>query len=528
MIFNMKKLAYFLVLVVVAGAFSCDDPVLEATFEDLEKITIYDYLMENEEDFSSFIAILEKGGVLKTLSAYNPNGIGYTLFAPDNDAVNRFISESDQFSSVNDILGNESYAQVFSRYHVVNESVRSNEFPFGAFSEPTLSGDFLTVSFIIETDTSYYKINNQASVNKPNIETSNGYVHHLETALVPVTFTSYQWLANNPEFSIFKQAVDRTGLQPRIDFNLKEDETRQAVTVLAEPDSVYRKSGIHSIDDLISVISPGSSDFTNSSNNLYNYVAYHFLTGSYFLDDFVDENTNYNTLSEIPLNINGRGLDIKINPGKELFEIIVHQPGDTTFIDYVGLLYDESNVITQSGAIHFIDRVMKQQPPSRTNLTYQFYEESIIWNFYQEGEGSFLIEDPEALTRIEYSGSDLSYEIIKEDGEDITNAWNNDYLIMDGDFTISYTTPQIVAGRYTVLLGAEAFNQDNALVEVFIDGKKIGGLVDLTTLGTEGSPFQQIRLGNIDFKSYANHKVEIRSLIPGRFLWDYIRFEIPR
>lgn len=528
MIFNMKKLAYFLVLVIIAGMFSCEPTALEANFEDLEKLTIYDYLMENEEEFSSFISILERGGVLKTLSAYNPNGNGYTLFAPNNDAINRFIGQSEQFSSMNDILSDEVYAQSFSRYHIVNEGFLSNDFPFGAFSEPTLSGDYLTVSFIIEADTSYYKINNQASVNKPNIETSNGYVHHLETALIPITFTSYQWLAENPAFSIFKQAVDLTGLQPLIDFNLKVDENKQAITVLVEPDSIYQKAGIFSLNDLITAISPNNSDYTNSSNRLYNYVAYHFLTGSYFLDDFTDENTNYNTMSEIPLNINGRGLEIEINPGKEMFDTIVHQPGDTTFIDYVGVLYDESNVITQSGAIHFINRMMKQQPPSRANLTYQFYEESVIWEFYQQGEGSFPIEDPDALTRIEYTGSDLSYEIIREEGENITNAWNNDYLILDGDFTISYTIPPIVAGRYTVFLGAEAFNDDNALVEVYIDGKKIGGLIDLTTLGSEDNPFQQIRLGNIDFKSYSSHKVEIRSLIPGRFLWDNIRFEIPR
>ncbi|WP_072999411.1 fasciclin domain-containing protein [Mariniphaga anaerophila] len=524
----MKKLIYFLILVIAAGTFSCNDPDLEASFEDLEKLTIYDYLMENEEDFSSFISILEKGGVLKTLSAYNPNGIGYTLFAPNNDAINQFVTESDQFSSVNDILSDESYAATFSRYHIVNEGVHSNEFPFGAFSEQTLSGDYLTVSFVIEADTSYYKINNQAAVNKPNIETSNGYVHHLEVALIPITFTSYQWLENNAAFSIFKQAIDLTGLKPLIDFNTKEEETKQAVTVLAEPDSIYEKFGIFSVDDLAAVVSPNNSDFTNSANGLYNFVAYHFLTGSYFLDDFVDENTNYNTMSEIPLNINGLGIDIEINPGKEMFDTIVHQVGDTTFVDYVGVLYDESNVITQSGAIHFINQLMKQQAPSRANLTYQFYEEPVIMEFYQEGEGSFPIEDPESLTKIEYSGSDLSYEIIKEDGEEITNAWNNDYLILDGDFTISYTTPQIVAGRYTVFLGAEAFNDENALVEVFIDGKKIGGLIDLTTLGTEDSPFQQIKLGNVDFKSYAPHKIEIRPLIPGRFLWDYIRFEIPK
>lgn len=531
MIFNMKKLVYFLVLVLVAGAFSCDPPVLEAEFEDLEKLTIYDYLMENEEEFSSFISILEKGGVLKTLSAYNPDGDGYTLFAPTNEAVNRFISDSEQFSSVNDILGNESYAKTFSRYHIVNEGVNSNDFPFGAFSEPTLSGDYLTVSFIIEADTSYYKINNQAAVNFPNVETSNGYVHHLETALVPITFTSYEWLAGNPAFSIFKQAVDLTGLQPLIDFNLKEEETRQAVTVLAEPDSVYQKFGIQTVNDLISTISPSNSNYTSSSNNFYNYVAYHFLSGSYFLDDFVDENTNYNTFSEIPVNINGEELEIEINPGKEMFDTIVHQPGDTTFVDYVGVLYDESNVITQSGAIHFLNRMMKMQTPSRATVTYQFYEESLINEWFDDGkgEGSYLVEDESLLRNLVYKGSELSYEIIQEpEGDEITNAWNNDYLILDGDFTITYTTPQIVAGRYDVLLGAEAFNEENALVEVYIDGKKIGSLVDLTTLGNEDSPFQQIWLGTIDFKSYASHTVEIRPLIPGRFLWDYIRFEIPR
>ncbi len=139
-----------------------------------------------------------------------------------------------------------------------------------------------------------------------------------------------------------------------------------------------------------------------------------------------------------------------------------------------------------------------------------------------------MIEEQGLLKNIEYSGSDLSYVVIKEDSEESTNAWSNDYLILDGDFSITYTTPQIVAGKYNVLLGAEAFNSENALIEVFIDGKKIGGLIDLTSRGSQNSPFQQFKLGNVDFKTYSRHKVEIRSLIPGRFLWDYIRFEIPK
>ena len=105
------------------------------------------------------------------------------------------------------------------------------------------------------------------------------------------------------------------------------------------------------------------------------------------------------------------------------------------------------------------------------------------------------------------------------------SAWGNDYLEMDGDFRISYQIPKIVQGRYEVFLGAERFNEANALVEVYIDGKKVSSLIDLSQGGSANNPFQRIELGTIDFKRYDSHLVEIVPMIPGRFLWDYIRFE---
>jgi uncharacterized surface protein with fasciclin (FAS1) repeats len=519
MIFEMKKLTYIFLLLIVAVGYSCVEKEIEAGFEDINKLTIYDYLLANEDNFSSFLSILEKGGLDKTLSAYNPDGNGYTLFAPDNDAIDRLINSSQQFSSLNDILNHTETAASFSRYHVVNMQVRSNEFPFGAFSEPTLSEDYLIVSFFVEPDTAYYKINNQATIKRTNIETSNGFVHHIETALEPVTLTSYQLLERNSSLSIFKEAVDLTGLQSSIDFNLKLTENQLAVTLLVEPDSVYQKAGINSVNELISVISPNNSDYTNTSNRLYNYVAYHILSGNFFIDDFVNRNTNYNTLSEIPLNVDGRGLDVAINRGKEVFDTLVFQ-GDTTIVDFIKILYDESNVVTQSGAIHYIDQVMEQQIPSRATTTYQFYEEPLI-NTYRPQGGSFLIENQYALSRINWSGADLFYVA----GEDNSNASNSDYLTIDGDFIISYTIPRIVQGRYNVVLRAESFNAANAVVEVYIDRKKVGGMIDLSTGSSPTSPFRNIELGSIEFNSYEEHDIEIRALIPGRFLWDYIRFE---
>jgi hypothetical protein len=85
------KRSIIILFIIVAGfsLWSCNNPPIEAGFEDMIDMTIYDYLVENSDDYSSFLAILEKAGIDKTLSAYNPNGIDYTLFLPDNSAAQR-------------------------------------------------------------------------------------------------------------------------------------------------------------------------------------------------------------------------------------------------------------------------------------------------------------------------------------------------------------------------------------------------------------------------------------------------------
>jgi len=322
------------------------------------------------------------------------------------------------------------------------------------------------------------------------------------------------------EFSIFKEAIDLTGLQALVDFNSKEEENRQPVTMLVEPNNIFNDNDVNSVDELTALISPDDDDYTNLKNPLNNFVRYHILSGSLFIDDFEEVATNYSTFSEIPLNINGLGLDLAINKGKQVFDTIIDQ-GDTTFIDYIGFLYDESNVISQSGAIHFIDRIMTQQKPSRAIKTYEFWEEPLFQEYRRE-PGTYLIEDEESLLYTKWSGADLFFI---ELGEQESAAWGNDYLQIDGDFTVSYEIPKIIQGKYEVFLGAHAYDLNNALVEVYIDGKKVSGLVDLSKGGSASWPFQKIEIGTIDFKRYSTHLVEIKTLIPGRFLWDYIRFE---
>ncbi len=518
----MKKIIFITGAFLIAFGFvSCVDDEVEAGFEDMTRLTVYDYIVENEDDFSSFLSILKKGGLDKTLSAYNPHGLGYSLFLPDNDAVRRYVENHGRFNSLDELLNEPGYAELLAKYHTVNMSIHSNDFPFGALPEPTLSDDLLVVSFVIETDTSYYMINNQAPVTSPNHEVSNGYIHQIGEMLSPVAFTTYEWLQVHEGYSIFREAVELTGFEKFTNIDVKdEDNNVRPITLLLEHDSIYSKHGIHSIDDLIERISPDNHDFTNPANPLYNFVGYHVLTGSYFMDVFVDVATNYTTHAEVPVHIDGRGVDIMINRGRTIFETIIVGP-DTTVIDWIGFYYDASNIITRSGAIHYIDRVMKPVPPSRATMNFEFWDEP-YFNRFRNLLGEFPIEDPSLLSVVDYSGEDLYY--VKRTAEE-TNAWSRDYIMINGDFSVSYRLPRIVQGRYRVFLRADRYNTQNAVVEVFVDGVKIGGVIDLSTGGSANNPFQNTLVGTIDFTRYETHVVTVRALIPGNFKWDLIRFE---
>jgi hypothetical protein len=167
--------------------------------------------------------------------------------------------------------------------------------------------------------------------------------------------------------------------------------------------------------------------------------------------------------------------------------------------------------------------VLKQQTPSRATQTYEFWEEPLL-KVYRQTPGTYLIENHASLTTVTWSGADLSY-VRKVDVAGVNpQSWSNDFMLINGDFRIAYTIPKLIQGKYLVYLQADAYNTANATVEIYIDGSKIGQLFDLTAGGSATSPFIAMRLGTIEFLTYQAHTVEVRSLIPGRFSWDYVQF----
>jgi len=502
---------------------ACDESVPDAGFKDMERQTIFDYITDNDSIYSKFGQILVAGGIDKTMSAYNPNGNDYTLFLPTNAAIDEFIKNS-QFSSFDELLKNKSYVGAMARYHVVNMGIITNDFPFGALPELNLSGQYLTIGFDLGADSSVYKVNNIAPITIKNIEVSNGYIHVISKALTPLTFTTFSWLENNPTYSIFYEAVKATGFDKVLSRVIEKDSTSiSPVTLLIEPDSVYNRFKIFSLNDLVKKISPDNSEFTNRYNKLYNFVGTHILEGSLFLSEMEEKTTNYSTFGDVPVNINGEGLDLAINKGKETFDTIVSAENDTTFINYITFYYDQSNVLTQSGTIHFINELMTPKTASVAEQYFQFKEEP-LFNQYREEKGKFLVEDPALLKTISWTGGEDHLLFVQSEDE-TEQAWDKDYLKMEGDFSISYVLPKIAQGGYTLSIRANANDALNALVEVFFDGVKIGGLIDLTTGGSASYPYVDFELGNVTLLNYESHVISIKSLIPGYFIWDYVHFE---
>lgn len=490
------------------------------------------FLYDNQESYSDFIQVMEASNLSDALSSYNPNGEKYTLFLPTNDAFDRFFEESEDYSNLDDLLADTEIVHAMSRYHVVNRMVFSNDFPLGALPDTSLTGDFLTIAYIEGEDSTYYKVNNFALVEVEDLQMTNGIIHVIDQVLEPITFSGYDWLRANDDYSIIADLFDLTGLKDTLAALLENEQgelDKNPYSLLVEADSIFNKTEVYAVDDLIELYSDGNTDYTDTDNGLWQFAAYHILEEAIFLADLkLDEQGNpkpfnYNTYASLPVQITA-GLDIIINRGVEVFDSV--QVGDSwELIDYLKIKVNESNVQTKNGPIHVVDRVMELFRPNRTQRTFQFYEEPVIQAIRNdEREYIFKSKDLQDFTVLSWAG--VEEFIWFKSSSSFEQASNRDYIFVDGDFSISYNIPQILPGRYGFQIRANSAWSDNATVQVFLDGKKVGGNVNLTTGGASGNnPYRLINLGVIDLTKYEKHNITIRSLIPGRFIWDFVRFE---
>jgi len=501
--------------------FSCKKDTIETGFFDENVLSIATFLENNQEEYARYWEIIQTTGLFHTLNAYNPNGDGFTLFLPTDDAFDRYIEQNEKYNSFEELLADFDFLWILSRYHLVNRMFLSNEFPYGALPDSTSTGDYLTIGIEVKGDSSHYTVNNVAPLKELDIETTNGYVQVISEVLEPISYNSYEWLKYVEGYSILASAFEYTGLKDTMDI-YKTSSTgelvKNAYTVLVEHDSIFHRNGIYTFDDLVDRYHTPGYELDDPDGGLYQFAAYHLLEGSYFLDAF-EGSSNYNSYAVYPVAVSA-GLDIKINTGVDSFRIEISGT-DTTLINYIGVYYQESNVNTKNGPIHFVDEIMELYQPGRSDMYFQFMEDPKILEA-SKNQGTYEFVDKELFELIGWDGTEA---LIYEKGSQSNNrARSGDYIELKGKTTFEYSMPKIMPGRYSVIIRADAYGNDNATIQVRIDGKRVGGNINLTSGGNNTNPFSEFTLGIIEFTSYQGHLFETNALIPGSMKLDYVRF----
>ncbi len=517
----MRRIVYQVVLLgLIILVTQCKKVEPKAGFYDADIVSISNFIFDSTSVYTKFGEILTTAGMVNALNSYNPGGHNFTLFLPTNDAIDRFIENNDDYANFNELLSDTDYVTSLARYHLVMLELKTNDFPFGALPDTTASGDYLTIGINIEQDGSTYIVNNEAPIIEPNIELINGVIHVIDEVLEPVVLSSYSWLRKEEGFSILAEAFNVTGLKDTMGiFSISPDGTKveNVYTLLVEHDSVFNKRGIYTVQDLIDTIvgDPNRDNYTSVDNPLYQFAAYHILENRYFLDALVS--SNYNTYANYPVSITS-GLDIQVNKGSRVYDTIINNT-DTVIVDYIKILIEKSNVLTKNGAIHFVDQMLELYQPRAASVSFQFTNEEPVLDKIRYDVGEHVFYSDNEFTALKWEGVKEMVYIKSASSSEV--AWNKDYIRFDGDFKVYYTIPKVLAGNYEVRLLANSSSSKNAIVQVFIDGKRIGSNFDLRS---GGNPYAYIKVGKVTFSTSEKHLIEIRALVPGIFEWDAISF----
>ena len=346
---KMKVWALGALAVIMGGTFtSCSDEIEESSRFTFKGELIADHLKNNPDKYSSFCKILKQaktgkksGNMLTTLSTYG----AYTCFAPTNEAIDAYLNQKYEeyleaveqntidTTSVNIIKSpyledlSDSMAAVIAKNHIIQTDLRcpTMDTPEGAYPYKTMNRRAVTLSRTAKDSITSlrYPTVDGIVIAEQDIKTENGYVNRINGVLSPSDKTTSSLLASQPAFTLFNEALEKTGIAVKIlnqyitdpdydetlmspvVFKTQGDKKQpypvsheQGFTLLVETDELLADSSknslglsIQSIEDLewfaanwYGVITDKAKqefvhkgDYSNPENPLYKFIAYHII-----------------------------------------------------------------------------------------------------------------------------------------------------------------------------------------------------------------------------------------------------------
>lgn len=445
-------------------------------------VNIVGYLNNHPDNFSQLSKILAITGSDNSLNGYGT----YTLFAPNNDAIAKYLTEVGK-TSVDQISVNDLKDLV--KFHLIRDTITTDKFTDGKLRTVTMYGQSLLTGAQNIGGITTLTINRQATVVQPNIRTGNGIIHVIDRVLKPAKLTLAQMIEQNPAYSIFTEALKATKLYDSLNVLPANavDTTKRFFTVLAESDAVLRAAGFSSYSALKAKFSnTGNPQLTNDSLHLF--MNYHILPGLKYLPDIFNASSH---TTQSPLDVVTSKLVSQVVLINDDTFNGIHETGAR--IDRATSDNTAANGVLHLMADHYAIKV-RFPIPVYWEVTDQpeFRKLTGVYRVTNKNSPSYANGDLQDIT---WQTGSVSYRVAPEARQ--FYVYNNDYLFIAALRTaatansfVEFKTPLLVKGRYKVWVSFVRRGGGKG-ISVLFDGQPLSRVLNLT----ESLP-AQVLVGN--------------------------------
>lgn len=298
----MKKLSKIIGIAFLSlSIFSCSS-------DSDSQPTIVDIASDNT-DFSTLVTALNRTGLTATLDG---NG-QYTVFAPTNDAFQRFFESLGPSVTVNNV--DVAVLKSILLNHVIGSEIKSTALPAATYASTlspiNTSANAPTISMFVQKSGSTVTINGGidskgAVVTTADLDASNGVIHVVNRVIQIPTIVDH--VVDNPDFDTLQAVVTSTsgafGDQSAV-LNTLAGLTAAAPATLFAPNNTALASAV------------GAGGFANgaSPSQVTRVLQYHVTTGNVRSSQLTN-NLSVPTLTTTPTNnivfiIGGGNVDVR-------------------------------------------------------------------------------------------------------------------------------------------------------------------------------------------------------------------------
>ena len=326
----IKRILY--IIAIALSILACTDDIDKSNRFTFTGETVADFLLNRSDKYSHFITLLKRAELFSLLQTYGQ----YTLFLPDNSAIEKFVQEQDSiYHATKDsdspvktgVISplveelSDSMANIIARSHIVEARYPMAEMSDGTLHRRNLNLRSLGISYKVIGEQFCIMINNRSAIVDGDNEVENGVVHVIDKVINPASKSVPGLIEECRYFSLFSAALKETGLQDSlqldrddsyvpIDYNAlgfgntlfprQNIETKFfRYTAFVETDDVFNAAGIYTLDDLKAFAekwygTEERGNYKSPRNALNKFVSYHLVERELAYNDIIFYNFTYN------------------------------------------------------------------------------------------------------------------------------------------------------------------------------------------------------------------------------------------